>query len=179
MALTDALEVFEGAVLIVTHNEDILRRTAKRLIVYQGEAPFLFEGGYDDFLEMIGWEEEADLIPKGKRKGNAPSSGSSRDRKKDRADIIQERSRVLTPLKTQVEKSEKRIEELEKSIEVFQQKIATASSQKNADEIKRVSQELASMREGLEQEVRRWEESSQELEKQEKIFAVRMEESNA
>lgn len=179
MALTDALEVFEGAVLIVTHNEDILRRTAQRLIVYQGDAPFLFEGGYDDFLDMVGWEEEAGLVPKGKKKSGAPSSGTARDKKKDRADLIQERSRVITPLKTRIEKSEKRIEELEKAIEAFQQRLSAASSQKNATEIRTVSQELAAGRQDLERETRLWEESSEELERQEKLFSARLEESEA
>jgi ATP-binding cassette subfamily F protein 3 len=41
-ALTTALEGFEGAVVLVTHNEDILRRLVNRLIVFQGEEPFVF-----------------------------------------------------------------------------------------------------------------------------------------
>ena len=178
MALTDALEVFEGAVVIVTHNEDILRRTAQRLIVYQGETPFLFEGGYDDFLDMVGWEEEADLIPKGKRKGG-PSAGTARDKKKGRADLVQERSRVVTPLKTQVERSEKRIEELEKTVEKLQQKLAAVSGHGDAVGIKLTSQELAVTRQDLEKEVGRWEESSQELERQEKNYAAKMQEVEA
>jgi ATP-binding cassette subfamily F protein 3 len=178
MALTDALEVFEGAVVIVTHNEDILRRTAQRLIVYQGDSPFLFEGGYDDFLDMVGWEEEADLVPKGKRKGG-PSAGTARDKKKGRADLIQERSRVITPLKTQVERSEKRIEELEKSIAKLQEKLAAVSGHGDAVGIKLTSQELAAIRQDLEKEVGRWEESSQELERQEKSFAAKMQEVEA
>jgi ATP-binding cassette subfamily F protein 3 len=178
MALTDALEVFEGAVVIVTHNEDILRRTAQRLIVYQGDSPFLFEGGYDDFLDLVGWEEEADLVPKGKRKGG-PSAGTARDKKKGRADLIQERSRVITPLKTQVERSEKRIEELEKSIAKLQEKLAAVSGHGDAVGIKLTSQELAAIRQDLEKEVGRWEESSQELERQEKSFAAKMQEVEA
>jgi ATP-binding cassette subfamily F protein 3 len=178
MALTDALEVFEGAVVIVTHNEDILRRTAQRLIVYQGEKPFLFEGGYDDFLDMVGWEEEADLVPKGKRKGG-PSAGTARDKKKGRADLVQERSRVVTPLKTQVERSEKRIEELEKTVENLQQKLAAVSGHGDAVGIKLTSQELAVTRQDLEKEVGRWEESSQELERQEKNYAAKMQEVEA
>jgi ATP-binding cassette subfamily F protein 3 len=178
MALTDALEVFEGAVVIVTHNEDILRRTAQRLIVYQGEKPFLFEGGYDDFLDMVGWEEEADLVPKGKRKGG-PSAGTARDKKKGRADLVQERSRVVTPLKTQVERSEKRIEELEKTVEKLQQKLAAVSGHGDAVGIKLTSQELAVTRQDLEKEVGRWEESSQELERQEKNYAAKMQEVEA
>jgi ATP-binding cassette subfamily F protein 3 len=178
MALTDALEVFEGAVVIVTHNEDILRRTASRLIVYQGETPFLFEGGYDEFLDSIGWEEEAGLIPAGKKK-NKPSSGTNRDKKREKAELIQERAKVVAPLKTSVESSEKRIEELEKSIAKLQEKLAFASGSGDAVGIKLTSQELAGARDALEKEVARWEENSQELERQEKSFAKRLESADA
>ncbi len=178
MALTDALEVFEGAVVIVTHNEDILRRTASRLIVYQGETPFVFEGGYDEFLDSIGWEEEAGLIPAGKKK-NKPSSGTNRDKKREKAELIQERAKVVAPLKTSVESSEKRIEELEKSIAKLQEKLAFASGSGDAVGIKLTSQELAGARDALEKEVARWEENSQELERQEKSFAKRLESADA
>jgi ATP-binding cassette subfamily F protein 3 len=57
-SLMEAVEEFDGAVLIVTHSEEILRRLATRLIVFDRDKCTLFEGGYDDFLRRIGWESE-------------------------------------------------------------------------------------------------------------------------
>jgi ATP-binding cassette subfamily F protein 3 len=59
-ALEDAIEAFEGAVLIVTHSEEILRAVCNRLVVFDNGTCTVFEGTYDDFLSQIGWAEEKD-----------------------------------------------------------------------------------------------------------------------
>lgn len=57
-ALEDAIEAFEGAVMIVTHSEEVLRAVCNRLVVFDDGKGFVFEGTYDDFLSQIGWAEE-------------------------------------------------------------------------------------------------------------------------
>ena len=57
-ALLESLKVYEGALILVTHNEVLLRQLCDRLIVFQGEKPFIFEGTYDYFLDKIGWDDE-------------------------------------------------------------------------------------------------------------------------
>lgn len=58
-ALIDALEDFNGAFVIVTHSELILKRLEldKLIICHEGKQS-LFLGGYDEFMEKVGWEEE-------------------------------------------------------------------------------------------------------------------------
>lgn len=57
-SLVEACQDFPGAMLLVSHDEDFLRGFATRLIVFDGDRVFLFEGTYDEFLETIGWVEE-------------------------------------------------------------------------------------------------------------------------
>ena len=57
-ALTKAIRNFDGAVVIVTHSEELLRRVCDRLIIFAKDGAQYFDGGYDLFLEKIGWEEE-------------------------------------------------------------------------------------------------------------------------
>ncbi len=57
-ALKEALKKYEGALILVTHEEMLLRELCSRLVVFQGDEPFMLEGGYDYFLEKVGWEEE-------------------------------------------------------------------------------------------------------------------------
>jgi ATP-binding cassette subfamily F protein 3 len=58
-ALIDALEDFSGAFVIVTHSELILERLElDTLVVCHEDRQELFLGGYEEFLEKIGWEEE-------------------------------------------------------------------------------------------------------------------------
>jgi len=55
--LTEQLDEYEGAVIIVTHSEMILRDIATKLIIFNEENAQLYLGSYDDFLEDIGWDD--------------------------------------------------------------------------------------------------------------------------
>ncbi len=57
--MTQEISNFTGGVVIVTHDEEILRRLANKLIVFHEDRAVLFDGTYGDFLNTIGWEEEA------------------------------------------------------------------------------------------------------------------------
>ncbi|MBI3794459.1 MAG: ABC-F family ATP-binding cassette domain-containing protein [Nitrospinae bacterium] len=57
-ALTEQMYEYQGAVIIVTHSEMILRDLATKLIVFNEGGAKLFLGDYDDFLEKIGWSDE-------------------------------------------------------------------------------------------------------------------------
>jgi len=59
-SLVDACDEFSGTILMVTHDEDLLRAMATRLVVFDGDSVTLFDGGYDEFLERVGWVEERD-----------------------------------------------------------------------------------------------------------------------
>lgn len=54
--LIDAVKNFEGAVLLVTHDEYFLREIATKLIVFDEGEVFFFNGGYEDFLKKVGWK---------------------------------------------------------------------------------------------------------------------------
>lgn len=55
-SLMESIEAFEGASVVVTHSEAILRRIATQLIVFHHDRVEWFNGTYDEFLEKIGWE---------------------------------------------------------------------------------------------------------------------------
>ena len=111
--LMEALERFEGAVVIVTHSERILRRVANRLVVFDGGKTLLFEGGYEDFLERIGWEDEGPpdrtIFPP------SPRGTNRKELRRARARLTAERSRRVTPLA-------RRIKEVEEAITVREKK---------------------------------------------------------
>lgn len=69
-ALIEELNDYAGALVIVTHSELILKALAKNLIIFhQGRAEY-FHGGYEDFLEKVGWEGEPVAEKKIKTKVN-------------------------------------------------------------------------------------------------------------
>lgn len=57
-SLCEAIEQFQGAVMIVTHSEELLHRLCNRLIVFDNGKAEMFEGSYQDFLDERGWADE-------------------------------------------------------------------------------------------------------------------------
>ena len=57
-SLLSAIKSFEGAVLMVTHDEYFLNEVANKLIVFDDNKVSVFDGTYDDFLNKVGWIDE-------------------------------------------------------------------------------------------------------------------------
>jgi len=63
----------------------ILRNLATKLIIYNEGKVIFFHGGYDDFLDRIGWEDEpkkAPKKPKEEKKPELAAASSSKKKKK-------------------------------------------------------------------------------------------------
>jgi ATP-binding cassette subfamily F protein 3 len=59
-AMMDAVRDFEGAALVVAHDEHFLNTVATKLIVFKNDKVFLYPGNYREFLDSIGWEEDGE-----------------------------------------------------------------------------------------------------------------------
>ncbi len=56
-ALMQAIKSFEGAVIMVTHDEYFLKQIANKLIVFDDNKTFTFEDSYEFFLKRVGWKD--------------------------------------------------------------------------------------------------------------------------
>jgi len=137
-ALTKAIQKFKGSVVIVTHSEALLRRVCDRLIIFAKDGAEYFDGGYDDFLAKIGWEEE-DTEEKVK---SAPKS-SNKENKKLRAELVRERNKVTSPLRKKVDTLETSIMELEEQLEVHHQELIKASNAGDSASLMALSKTVA------------------------------------
>ncbi len=138
-SLIEAIEVFDGAVIIVTHSEMILEAVATKLVVFDGGAVNIFEGTYFDFLERMGWSDEGGVKVK---KGMRPEDEKiirRKDVKKLRTGIVSEKSKVLKTLKKRIETLETEITSLERDIDRDNELLLEASIKGKALEIKRLS----------------------------------------
>ncbi|HNR88054.1 MAG TPA: ABC-F family ATP-binding cassette domain-containing protein [Spirochaetota bacterium] len=141
-ALLAAIDNFDGAVIMVTHNEMYLNALADRLIVFHNDTVRAFEGGYQRFLEKGGWGDEEAVL-----RQDAPSKPAGEGRKigkaearKIRSKIVAERARALKPLETKVSEIEGAIQRLEKELESHTGEIVTASQEKNGKRVSELSQ---------------------------------------
>lgn len=118
-SLIEAIDTFPGAVVIVTHSEMILNAIAKSLIVFDSGKATFFHGTYRDFLERVGWEDEdEELLPakKNNEEREKPSI-KKKEQKRLRAEFIQVRSKILSPLEQKISSIEMTIMDLEKRVE--------------------------------------------------------------
>jgi ATP-binding cassette, subfamily F, member 3 len=116
-SLIEALDAYEGSVIIVVHSEMILNSLVNRLIVFDDGRVSVFEGTYDEFLRRVGWKSEAAAAAE---KPVSPARGCGTDRKEARrlkAEIITARGRVLGALQKNIDAAESEIVGLEMLIE--------------------------------------------------------------
>lgn len=57
-SLLEAIQNFEGAVIMVTHDESFLEKVANKLVVFDDDKTFTFEDSYEFFLKRIGWKDQ-------------------------------------------------------------------------------------------------------------------------
>lgn len=133
-ALMNAINNYEGACLVVTHNEEILRRCVNKLVIFrQGHAEF-FDGTYDEFLEKIGWDSEEENETKTKKVVEAPKKKKSGNLQK----IEQEEAKLME----QIETLENYQNLLEKNIEQFSIEGKTDELQKATDNLSVVHEKI-------------------------------------
>jgi ATP-binding cassette subfamily F protein 3 len=150
-SLVEAIENFDGAVIIVTHSEMVLKAIATKLVVFDNGAVSLFDGTYQDFLERVGWADEGGPVVKKARKAarvpEAPPAQQQnrKDVRKLRADITAERSRAVGGLKTRIAKLEEEIMRLEEQVKQDTQALVQAATEGRALAIRDLTR---SVREG-------------------------------
>jgi len=106
----EALVAFEGAVIIVTHVERVLSALATRLVVFDGGKVELFHGGYADFLERVGWRAERE---ENSTEGARERQTNRREDRRQRAEIVERRSKELGRLREAIGAIESEIMALE------------------------------------------------------------------
>jgi len=115
-SLVEAMGAFEGAVVLATHSEMILHAMAQRLIVFDNGGAWLFEGTYQDFLDRVGWQDEAAPGQPDRSAERKELKAEKKELKRMRAEIITERSRSLSPLEREIARIERTIVGLEERI---------------------------------------------------------------
>ena len=138
-ALIESLQDFPGALLIVTHNERILRALATKLIVFHRGRMDVFDLGYDEFLEKIGWEDESEA--KGAQK--KPTSRNNYKEKK-------EREKAERKEKARIEKLEARILKSENSLKKYNEQLVIEANRNNLAQLNELSKKISQVKQEIE-----------------------------
>lgn len=144
-ALLAALDSFEGTVIIVTHNEMFLHALADRLVVFQNERVYVFEGSYQQFLDKEGWSDEIDEKSRmAKLQEDMPvtSKITKKDIRRIRSEIVVEKSQKIKPLERRIKKAEEDIDIQEKNIYILNEAMIKASQSNDGKKIAEISQKI-------------------------------------
>ena len=172
-SLVEAIDAFDGGVIIVTHSELILNNIATRLIVFDGGKVELFEGTYQEFLDRVGWANEREA------EASRPSSRQNKNfNKKEmrrlRAQLNEDRSKILVPLQTKIAEREKTIMLLEKDVEKESQSLVEASEKGDGEAISKLSIAIHNLNTKIETLFKELESLTAEHEAKTKEFEQRM-----
>ncbi|MEW5743939.1 MAG: ATP-binding cassette domain-containing protein [Nitrospirota bacterium] len=182
-SLIEAIDAFDGAVVIVTHSEMILHALATRLIVFDDGAVQVFEGAYQDFLDRVGWKsEEAEKRSepqKSDEKSDGKNNGASKsvlrkDMRRLKAELVAERSRTLGALQKRISEIEDTIVELEGRIEHDTAALLDASVNGNGEAIRLLSKSLHEARASIDALFEELARKTGELEARSKEFEERL-----
>ncbi|OHD95766.1 MAG: ABC transporter ATP-binding protein [Sulfurimonas sp. GWF2_37_8] len=146
-ALTEAIKRFEGSVIVVTHSEELLRRVCDRLIIFTKEGAEYFDGGYDAFLEKIGWEDESE--GEDEKVKSAPKS-NTKELKRQSSELIRERNANTSKLKKEVEKLETAIIKTEEHLTALHKELIEASNSGESAKLMNLSKLVAEKEKSVE-----------------------------
>jgi ATP-binding cassette subfamily F protein 3 len=141
-ALLAAIDNFDGALIMVTHNEMFLHAIARRLLVFQADRLEVFEDSYQRFLESSGWlsENRWDLRQPNTGRSPEPSNRLSKKQvRRQRSELLAERARSLRPLEEEMAQIEDHIDALEKRLHDHHADMQTATREGNGESIAEIS----------------------------------------
>jgi len=138
-ALIESLRDFPGALLIVTHNERILRALATKLLVFHRGKLDAFNSGYDEFLERIGWEDESEAIGVQKK----PTSRNDYKEKKEREKAERREKARIVKLEAQILKSEN-------ALKKYNEQLVIEGNRNNLAQLNELSKKIGQVKEEIE-----------------------------
>ncbi|MED5509953.1 MAG: ATP-binding cassette domain-containing protein [Pseudomonadota bacterium] len=156
LALTVALQEFEGALVVVSHDRHLLRTVTDDLwLVAEGKAQ-AFDGDLDNYRQ---WLLDQD------RQEKKPAETGTANKKQDRQAAAARRQK-LQPIRNKVKAAEKEMEKLSQSLGDVETKLADNSlyTDTGKDKLKTLLQQQADLKAALEQTESDWLEASEQLE---------------
>ena len=155
-ALVAALNAYEGAIILVSHDPRMVELVADRLVLVDGGMVKPFDGDLMDYRRLL-LEKAA-----GPRREDKDGNGVSR---KDQRRAAAQARTQLAPLKKQVEKFEKAIDRLHTGKAELEAKIADPTLyQGPADKLTQLRKQLAEVERDLAQAEIQWLEASEQYE---------------
>lgn len=156
-ALSMALQAFEGAMVIVSHDRHLLKSVTDDLVLVDSGKATEFDGDLDDYSLWLKNREQAQSTPKAEDKP---------DNRKDKRKQSAEQRKQLQPLKRIVDKHEKEMDLLTKRAAELEKQLADPDiySEQNKEKLKALLLKKSDIDGQLEETEMAWMEAAEEYE---------------
>ncbi len=164
-ALTTALQDFDGAMVVVSHDRHLLRTVADRLYLVEKGRVSPFDGDVDDYRQRVREQGKGEV-----RSGGGESSGAGGDLKgsgkKQQRQQAAEQRRRLQPLRKQVKKLETELGRLNDQRQALHEQLSDSSlyEEQNREQLKTLLAQQADIDRQLEAVEEAWLKAGEELE---------------
>jgi len=160
-ALTLALQSFEGAIILVSHDRHLLANTVDQFLLVADGKVEEFAGDLDDYHAWLASARQQQKLSI----GSESKSNSAADRKEQKR-LEAERRAKLRPLKQQVEKLEKLVDSTSEKLGAIETQLADPDIYSDARkaELKQLLAQQAELSSTLSQAESDWMERQEELE---------------
>ena len=148
--LEDALEDYEGTLLVVSHNRHFLDVVCNTIYYLDENGLKKFKGNYEDYKASL-------------KNSSSNEQGEEKEEKKVSYQEQKEMSRKIAKLKKDIEKLEEEMETLSKDKEIAEKKYYEAGKTNDMDTIVEMQEKIEKIDELEISKLEEWEEKSNEL----------------
>ncbi len=160
-ALSVALQEFQGAIILVSHDRYLLRSVTDKLLLVANTKVQHFDGDLDDYRQWL-----ADRKQQQNNKQSEDSLSESTVSRKQQRKLDAERRQKLKPLYDAVKKAEQKMEKLHQQQQQLEKILADPEiySETEKDRLKKVLQEKAQLDKAIEKIEADWLVAGEQLE---------------
>ena len=163
LALTLALQSFEGAMILVSHDRNLIKSTTDELFLVHDGCMEEYKGDLDDYSNWLIQQRQQE---RSEGKGGKEPSSNSAQQKKGQKRLEAERRQQLRPLRQKVEKLETQQEKLQAQLDEVEQNLADPDIYANSakDKLKMRLEQQAELKKQLHDTEEQWVMALEELE---------------
>ena len=130
-ALTMALQEFEGAMVLVSHDRNLLRSTTDDLLLVHDGKVDEFSGDLDDYSDWLTRQRSQESATESSE--SAGTAAHSAQGRKDQKRLAAERRNAIRPLKKKAEKLEKDLDQLQTQLAAVEQNLSDSTLYEEAE----------------------------------------------
>lgn len=160
-ALSVALQEFEGALVVVSHDRHLLRTVTDTLLLVAHGKVEPFDGDLDDYRQWIKEQNRQQA-----NSGETSSKEPTQDNRKQQRQSAAEQRKLTQPLRNKIKKCETQMDTLSKDKENLEQQLADSDlySEENKQKLKELLEQQAVISKKLAEFEEQWMIASEELE---------------